>query len=103
VHIDVGTGDGAYVYRSARAEPSHLFIGVDANGDAMAERSRRAAAKAARGGLVNVLYVRANVESLPEELEAIADRVTVLFAWGSLLAIVASADPRALRPLRAIC
>ncbi len=49
----------------------------------MAEASRRAAHP--RDGLRNACFVASGVEQLPGELDGIADRVTVLFPWGSLL------------------
>jgi 16S rRNA (adenine(1408)-N(1))-methyltransferase len=38
-----------------------------------------------RGSLPNALFVVSAVESVPDELAAAADRVTVTFPWGSLL------------------
>lgn len=29
VIVDIGTGDGRYVYRSARADPGRFYIGID--------------------------------------------------------------------------
>lgn len=51
----------------------------------MVDASRRAAAKAARGGRPNALFVVAAAETLPTELSGIASAVTVNFPWGSLL------------------
>ena len=51
----------------------------------MAEASRRAARAATRGGLPNALFVVAAAERLPSELRAVADELTILFPWGSLL------------------
>jgi 16S rRNA (adenine(1408)-N(1))-methyltransferase len=85
----VGAGDGAFAHRSAQADPSCLFIGVDANGTALADRSRRALKKPARGGAPNALFVRASVEALPEELDGLAHHITILYPWGSLLRAVA--------------
>jgi 16S rRNA (adenine(1408)-N(1))-methyltransferase len=85
VTIDVGTGDGRAVLAIAAAEPTTLVIGMDAVASSMAEASRRAARAAAKGGLRNALFVVASAEAPPSELRAIADRVTVLFPWGSLL------------------
>lgn len=90
------------MYRAARACPSRLFIGVDANGAALAERSRRAAAKPSRGGAPNALFVRASVDALPEELAGLASRVTVLFPWGSLLRAVVAPEGAVLEGLAAI-
>jgi 16S rRNA (adenine(1408)-N(1))-methyltransferase len=53
------------VLATAAAQPDRLVIGVDASAAAMAAASRRAAARPARGGLPNALFVVAAVESLP--------------------------------------
>ena len=47
----------------------------------MAESSRRAS----RGGPANALFVVAGAERLPDELRGLADELTILFPWGSLL------------------
>jgi 16S rRNA (adenine(1408)-N(1))-methyltransferase len=71
----------------------------------LVRRRWRAAAKPARGGLPNALFVVAAVEALPAELDGVADLVTVHFPWGSLLRGLLGADPaimtgltRVLRP-----
>jgi 16S rRNA (adenine(1408)-N(1))-methyltransferase len=81
----LGTGDGRFVLASAAARPDTLVIGVDAAADSMVEASRRAAAPARKGGLPNALFVVAAAESLPQELNGVADELTVQFPWGSLL------------------
>lgn len=80
---------------AARREPNGLFIGVDPVAAAMAASSNRAR----REGLTNALFVVASIESMPVELTGVADRVTVLFPWGSLLLGVTQPDPRALATL----
>jgi 16S rRNA (adenine(1408)-N(1))-methyltransferase len=85
VAIDLGTGDGRYVLAAAAERPDRLVVGVDASVPAMAEASRRAAAKPRRGGRPNALFVAAAAEALPADLEGLADLVTVHFPWGSLL------------------
>ena len=86
--VDLGTGDGRYVLRAARADPDAFVIGVDPVAEAMAESARTARSKAARGGLANARFVVASLEQLPEALEGVADQVTVNFPWGSLLLAV---------------
>jgi 16S rRNA (adenine(1408)-N(1))-methyltransferase len=93
VTVDLGTGDGRYVYATAAAEPDRLVIGVDANATAMAETSRRAASNPQRGGLPNALFVVAAVEALTAELNGVADVLTCHFPWGSLLRGLRAADP----------
>jgi 16S rRNA (adenine(1408)-N(1))-methyltransferase len=101
--IDIGTGDGLYVYRSARAEPKRLYIGIDSNAENLAEVSRKAARKPAKGGAPNALFVRAAAEALPEELAGLADRVTIQLPWGGLLHAVMAPDVAVLRGIRALC
>ena len=77
---------------TAAAEPATLVIGIDANAASMVEASRRAAGPARKGGLANAMFVLAAAEAPPEELRALAARVTVLFPWGSLLRGCLGAD-----------
>jgi 16S rRNA (adenine(1408)-N(1))-methyltransferase len=58
----------------------------------MAEVSRRAAAKPARGGVGNTLFVQASLEGLPGALAGLADAITVNYPWSSLLRAVARPD-----------
>lgn len=85
VVLDIGTGDGKFVYRMARADPERFYIGVDASPANLGEAAAKIARKPAKGGLPNALYVIANVEQLPSELEHSAERIHINFPWGSLL------------------
>jgi 16S rRNA (adenine(1408)-N(1))-methyltransferase len=86
----------------AARDPQRLFIGVDASADGLREVSRRVAGKPAKGGLPNALFGRLSLEDAPGELAGIADSLTVLLPWGSLLRAVALPDPRELTALRAL-
>lgn len=103
MHLDIGTGDGAFVYRSARAASGTFFIGVDANRDGLIDVSRRAASKPARGGVSNALFVHARLEQLPEALDGLASSLSILLPWGSLLRAVAVPEVGALHRLRRLC
>jgi 16S rRNA (adenine(1408)-N(1))-methyltransferase len=103
VAVDVGTGDGSFVCHTARKRPDDLIIGVDAAVDNLRAASQRAAAKPSRGGLANALFGQLALEDAPGDLAGLADEVTVLLPWGSLLAAVARPDPDALGRLRALC
>ncbi|HEX6869305.1 MAG TPA: class I SAM-dependent methyltransferase [Candidatus Limnocylindrales bacterium] len=85
VQIDLGTGDGRAALAAATAEPDTFVIAIDADARSMAETSRRAAARPHRGGLPNLLFVAEGVERIPSAFDGLADSVTVLFPWGSLL------------------
>jgi 16S rRNA (adenine(1408)-N(1))-methyltransferase len=101
--VDIGTGDGAFVHRSARADPGRLFVGIDSNAENLNEVSRKAGRKPARSGVANALFVHATVEALPAELAGLAARVTILLPWGSLLRAVLEPDVAILAGIRALC
>ena len=101
--IDIGTGDGRFVYHSARANPNKFYIGIDANPRPLEKISEKIHRKPAKGGLPNVLFLQAAIEELPSELDGVADEVHVHFPWGSLLSVVASGDENGLRNLRRVC
>ena len=102
VLMDVGAGRGAFVYEVARRRPDWLCVGVDADRRAMAALAAKSLRKPSRGGLGNVLFVAAAAESLPEDLDGLADRVCVNLPWGSLLRGVALGEPAILRGLRRV-
>lgn len=101
--IDIGAGDGLFVYQSARRNPRKFYIGIDANPRPLAKISEKIDRKPAKGGLANVLFLQAAVEDLPAELNGTADEIHVHFPWGSLLRSVAIADPLVLNNLRQVC
>ena len=101
--IDIGTGDGLFVYQSARKNPRKFYIGIDANRRPLEKISEKIHRKPAKGGLPNVLFIEAAIEDLPAELDGVADEVHVHFPWGSLLGAVAAGDDVVLKNLRRIC
>ena len=103
VIIDIGTGDGRFVYQSARRNPKKFYIGIDPNVQPLEKISEKIHRKPAKGGAPNVLFIQAAVEDLPPELNGVADELHVHFPWGSLLRAVATADVSVLRNLRNIC
>jgi 16S rRNA (adenine(1408)-N(1))-methyltransferase len=103
VVIDIGTGDGLFVYQCARLNPNKFYIGVDATARPLEKVSEKVHRKPMRGGLPNVLFLQAAVEDLPPELDGVADEVHIHFPWGSLLRAVAAAEREVLRSLRRIC
>jgi 16S rRNA (adenine(1408)-N(1))-methyltransferase len=103
VVIDIGTGDGLFVYQSARQNPNKFYIGIDANVSPLEKISEKIHRKPAKGGAPNVLFVSAAVEELPSELVGLANEVHVHFPWGSLLQAVASGDAIVLQNVRRIC
>jgi 16S rRNA (adenine(1408)-N(1))-methyltransferase len=103
VIIDLGTGDGSFVYQSARRHPDRFYIGIDAQSSAMEKVSEKIHRKPAKGGATNVLFIQAAVEDLPPELDGVADEIHAHFPWGSLLRALATGDEVVLRNLRRVC
>lgn len=103
VIIDIGTGDGRYVYQSARQNPNKFYIGIDPNPRPLEKISEKIHRKPAKGGAPNVLFIQAAVEDLPPELDSVADQLHVHFPWGSLLRTMATGDVAVLSNLRRIC
>ena len=102
VVVDIGTGDGRFVYRAAQSNPRKFYIGIDANAKPLEKISMKATRKSAKGGVPNALFIQAAIEDLPEELNEAADEIHIHFPWGSLLQAVALGDEQALRSLRRI-
>lgn len=103
VIIDIGTGDGLFVYQSARENPNRFYIGIDANVRPLEKISEKIHRKPAKGGAANVLFIQATVEDLPAELKGVASEVHVHFPWGSLLKAVATGDVQVLAQIRSLC
>ena len=103
VIIDIGTGDGRYVYQSAIQNPTKFYIGIDANTRPLRKVSEKIYRKVTKGGAPNALFIQASVEDLPTELDGVADEVHVHFPWGSLLKAVANGELNVLQGIRRIC
>ncbi|MCI0528402.1 MAG: class I SAM-dependent methyltransferase, partial [Nitrospira sp.] len=91
-----GTGEGKFVYRLAHSHPEIFYIGIDSSQDSLKEYSVKISKKPSRGGLPNVLYVVANAEDLPLELNGLVKIICINFPWGSLLKGVVRGDDRIL-------
>ncbi|MEX2227031.1 MAG: class I SAM-dependent methyltransferase [Dehalococcoidia bacterium] len=85
VTLDVGAGDGRFVYHYAQQHPERFVIGIDPVRENMREISAKAAKKRERGGAANVLFVVGSIEQPPEELRGVADEIFVTLPWGSLM------------------
>ncbi len=103
VIIDIGTGDGRFVYQSARHNPNKFYIGIDPNTRPLEKISEKIHRKPDKGGAPNVLFIQAAVEDLPSELDGVANELHVHFPWGSLLRAVTTGELAVLRNLRRVC
>jgi len=85
IGVDLGCGDARATARWAAAEPETLVVGIDANLDAADRVARRARRPREKGGLPNLLLLRAPAEALPVELDGRVDELRVELPWGTLL------------------
>jgi SAM-dependent methyltransferase len=85
VGVDLGCGDARATARWAATEPEALIIGIDANLDTAGRAARRAGRAREKGGLPNLVLLRASADALPEELAATVDELRIELPWGSLL------------------
>lgn len=99
VVLDIGAGDGRFVYESARADRTRFYLALDADASALAEYSFRASRKPARGGVENACFVVAVAQEPPPELVGLAHRLCVNFPWGSLLRGLLTPEPQTLAAL----
>ena len=84
--LDLGTGDGKFVCHLADSFPHHFIIGVDSCRENLCEYSRTK--------LPNMLYVIANAQELPCELNGLISHITINFPWGSLLESLLAGDSK---------
>jgi 16S rRNA (adenine(1408)-N(1))-methyltransferase len=84
VVIDLGTGDGRFVYENAKAHAGNLYVGVDPAYKQMETYSKQSARKK----LTNTLLVVGSLELLPTELIGCAQKLYIHLPWGSLLEAV---------------
>lgn len=102
VVVDIGTGDGQFIYRKAKQNPDVLYIGIDASIDSMLKCSIKISKKPSKGGLKNVLLVVGTVEDLPNEMTSIADKITINLPWGSLRDGIVKGDEVVLKNIKKI-
>jgi predicted RNA methylase len=101
--VDIGAGDGEFVYTLARENPDRFIIGIDPHHQGLAKTSARIYKKPAKGGLKNALFVLGSIETLPAELNGIANQVFINFPWAGLLAGLLKADTTAWGAIKRIC
>lgn len=75
--LDLGTGDGRFVCKTAEKHKDRFIVGLDSCRENLRVNSRRK--------LPNTLFVIASAQSLPRELNGLVSHVNINFPWGSLL------------------
>ena len=90
VYMDIGCGDGKFIYKLARENPRNFYIGIEPAMEQVAEVSLKSTKKSSRGGTSNLIFINSSFEDIPKPLYGIADFIYILFPWGKLLEDVAS-------------
>ncbi len=92
--LDLGTGDGRYVRTLADKHSDWFVIGVDSCRENLREHSQ--------AKLQNMLFIIANAQNLPRELNGLVSHITINFPWGSLLEGLLTSDAKLIRGLESI-
>lgn len=92
LHIDLGTGNGKFVFDLALNNPDIMYIGIEPTASNLYEYSK----KANKNKLTNLIYIITSIENMGDELNGLADKVFVNFPWGSLLEVVVKDIPELL-------
>lgn len=98
VEIDLGTGDGRYVYKKAKKNPLCLYIGIDPSEKQLQVYSK----KALKGKLENAVFVLASIESTPDELADSAVVININLPWGTLLKTIMRPELENLKKVAAL-
>ena len=88
VILDLGTGDGRFVFKNALKNKGTLYIGLDPAEKQIQIYSK----KSNRRRLKNALYVIGSLENLPEELYSAFDKIFINLPWGTLLEKIVKSD-----------
>jgi 16S rRNA (adenine(1408)-N(1))-methyltransferase len=84
VHLDLGSGDGTFVVRTARSDADLGVVGIDTCLDHLRGAIRHYPA--------NARFFRSDARSLPDTFNGCFDRVSINFPYGSLLEAILNVD-----------
>ena len=101
--VDIGTGDGEFVYDLAKQYPDRFIIGIDPHHEGLERISSRISKKPTKGGIENALFVLGSIEDLPDELEGTANQVFINFPWGRLLKAILLAEDATWAAIKRLC
>jgi 16S rRNA (adenine(1408)-N(1))-methyltransferase len=96
--LDIGTGDGRFIYKSALKQPKTLFIGMDPLTSQMSAYS----SKINRKKLDNTLLVIGSIENIPTDLFSYVDKIYINLPWGSLLEKIIKAENTHIREINSL-
>jgi 16S rRNA (adenine(1408)-N(1))-methyltransferase len=102
IHVDVGTGSGKFILKSALRNHETFYIGIDSCAENMHKSAIRVAKTAKKRQGENVMFVVSAIESLSKDFFGIADSVSVILPWGSLRDGIAKGEVGIIGNLRAL-
>ncbi len=79
--LDLGTGDGRFVFKNTLKNPNIFFVGMDPAEKQLSEYS----SKVNRKRMDNCMFVLGSIEDTPTELNSSFDEIYINLPWGSLL------------------
>ena len=85
VILDIGTGDGRFVYKKALENKTNFYVGMDPAEKQMEIYSK----KANRKRLKNCLFIVGSIENIPPELFSHINKIYINLPWGTLLENIA--------------
>jgi 16S rRNA (adenine(1408)-N(1))-methyltransferase len=88
-YLDIGTGDGRYVFKSALKNPNYLYIGIDP-----APNLKDYQRKINRKKLNNSILIVSSIENFNPQLSDYFDEISIILPWGSLLKYVVTTDQK---------
>ena len=90
--IDLGTGNGKFVYEQAINNSDNFYIGMDPIADNIIDYYKKKKKSFKRYNLDNTMFLISAIENIPKELFDTVDEIYVNFPWGSLLEGIVKGD-----------
>jgi len=91
--LDIGTGDGRFIYKSAAIHKNNLYIGIEPSVN-FKEYQR----EINRKKLTNATLINASIESF-EAKDSFFDQIFIHLPWGALLKYVVTVDEEIFKKL----
>lgn len=85
--LDIGTGDGRYVYKKALENPNNLYIGIDP-----AKNIEDYQREINRKRLKNAQLIQSSIENYNPEFLEYFDEISIILPWGNLLKYCVTVD-----------
>lgn len=85
--LDIGTGDGRYIYKKALENPNYLYIGIDP-----AKNVEDYQREINRKRLKNAQLTQTSIENYNPKVSEFFDEITIILPWGNLLKYCVTVD-----------